>query len=148
MSFATNEDLTDYMPDALDHGVADWTSELDQATSDVQRDIKIGWFNLQFGQGRSLYGAQIGNTWDPTRLTASQWTKCTVYKAMYEYILPKLSTFRPEGDSFRERIDFYRKMYAEELSAEIAAGVQYDLDDSGTVTEGETWAVQQNRLFR
>jgi hypothetical protein len=148
MSFATNEDLTDYMPDALDHGVADWTAELDQASSDVQRDIKIRWFNLQFGQGRTLYGAQIGNTWDPTKLTASQWTKCTVYKAMYEYILPKLSTFRPEGDSFRERIDFYRKMYAEELGAEIAAGVEYDLDDSGNVTEGETWAVQQNRLFR
>jgi hypothetical protein len=67
---------------------------------------------------------------------------------MYQYILPKLSTFRPEGDSFRERIDFYRTSYAEEISAQLASGVEYDFNDDGIVDLGEKYAIQQNRLFR
>lgn len=148
MSFATNEDLTDYMPDALEHGVADWSAELALAESDVQRDIKIRWFNVEFGTGRTFPTQVALPVFDAGLLTATQWTRATVYRAMYQYILPKLSTFRPEGDSFRERIDFYRTSYAEEMSAQLAAGVEYDFNDDGTVSEGEKYAIQQNRLFR
>ena len=148
MSYATNEDLTTYMPDALEHGVADWTSELAKAEEDVNRDIKIRWFIPEFGTGKTYPSQVLLPEFDATLLTATQWTRATVYRAMYQYILPKLSTFRPEGDSFRERIDFYRKSFAEEMSAQLSSGVEYDLNDDGTVSAGEKYAVQQNRLYR
>ena len=44
MSFATNEDLVDFYPTAMDHGVADWTAELAQAQGDVETLIKSRWF--------------------------------------------------------------------------------------------------------
>jgi hypothetical protein len=148
MSYATNEDLTDYMPDALEHGVADWSAELALAESDVQRDIKVRWFIPEFGTGKNFRGSVSLEQYDITKLTATQWTRATVYRAMYQYILPKLSTFRPEGDSFRERIDFYRSSYAEEMNAQLSSGVEYDFDNDGTVESGEVWATQQNRLYR
>jgi hypothetical protein len=148
MSFATNEDLTDYMPDALEHGVADWSAELALAESDVQRDIKIRWYNVEYGTNKSYYGSVVSPSYDTTKLDDAQWTRATVYRAMYQYILPKLSTFRPEGDSFRERIDFYRASYAEEMSAQIASGVLYDFDDNGTIEANESSSIQQNRLYR
>jgi len=148
MSYATNEDLTTYMPDALDHGVADWASELATAEDDVNRDIKIRWFIPEFGTGKNFRGSVSLEQFDSTKLTSTQWTRATVYRAMYQYILPKLSTFRPEGDSFRERIDFYRASYAEEINAQLASGVEYDFNDDGTVDTGEKWSTQQNRLYR
>lgn len=148
MSYATNEDLTYYMPDALDHGVADWTNELAMAEEDVKREIKVRWFNVEFGTGKNFRGSVSVAQFDSTKLEAIQWKRATVYRAMSQYILPKLSTFRPEGDSFRERIDFYRSAYSEEMNLQLSSGVEYDFNDDGQVDAGETWATQQNRLYR
>lgn len=147
MSFANNSDLVTYYPSAMDHGVADWTSELSVAQGDVEKLIKTRWFNQEFSQsrGRVTVGMPI---FDPVKLTETQWTRATVYRALAVYILPKLSTFRPEGDSFREQLAFYQNRFDEEFNLQLGFGVEYDLDDDGQVSTGEKFSVAQDRLYR
>lgn len=148
MSFATNSDLVKYYPTAMDHGIADWTEDLTQAQADIETLIKTRWFNQEFGttRGRSnLVGQPIYNA---ALLTQSQWTRATVYRALSCYILPKLSTFRPEGDAFREQLAFFQNRFDEEFNLVMGGGVEYDLNDDNTITQGEKFAVDQNRLYR
>lgn len=147
MSFATNSDLVKYYPTAMDHGVADWTADLTQAQGDVETLIKTRWFNQEFGQTRTR--TVVGQpTYNPALLTESQWTRATVYRALSCYILPKLSTFRPEGDAFREQLAFFQNRFDEEFNLQVGSGVEYDLNNDNTVTSSEKFAVEQNRLYR
>jgi hypothetical protein len=147
MSFANNSDLVNLYPNAMEHGVADWTSELALAQGDVETLIKTRWFNQEFGTSRGR--SQVGQpAYDPAKLTDSQWTRATVYRALAVYILPKLSTFRPEGDSFREQLAFYQNRFDEEFNMQLGSGVEYDTDGDGTVDLGEKYAVAQDRLYR
>jgi hypothetical protein len=148
MPFATNDDLVKYFPTAMDHGVADWTAELAMAQGDVETLVKTRWFNQEFGTVRSRSSVVGLPTYDATRLTSSQWTRATCYRALAVYILSKLSTFRPEGDSFREQLAFFQSRFEEEMNLQFGAGVEYDLDDDGTVETGEKFAVAQDRLYR
>jgi len=42
-NYATNSDLTDYVPDIFEHGVASFTNELTRATDTVNKRIKAEW---------------------------------------------------------------------------------------------------------
>lgn len=145
-TFATNDDILKYFPTAFDHGVADWTDELDLAQGDVELKIKSKWFIGEYGPNRVL--APTSPVFNPDLLTASQWTKATVYRALCDYILPKLSTFRPEGDPFQVQIDFFSKKFAEELDMQITSGVEYDSNEDGSITTGEKLPMATNRLYR
>ena len=147
MPFATNEDLVDYYPTAMDHGVGDWTPELTQAQDDVESLIKSRWFNKEFDTG-NRYRVSGFATYNAALLTSSQWTRATCYRALSCYILPKLSTFRPEGDAFREQLNFFQSRFEEEFNLQLGAGVEYDLNNDNTVTAGETFAVAQDRMYR
>ena len=85
MAFATNTDLHTYAPEVFDQGVDDWAPELALAETDVSNQIRINWYNKYHDPSKYV----------KSKLTESQWTKATVYKALYAYILPKLSTFSP-----------------------------------------------------
>jgi hypothetical protein len=147
MPFATNENLVEYYPTAMDHGVGDWTPELTQAQDDVESLIKSRWFNKEFDTG-NRYRVSGFNTYNPALLTSSQWTRATCYRALSCYILSKLSTFRPEGDAFREQLAFFQNRFEEEFNLQLGAGVEYDLNDNGVVTDAETFAVAQDRMYR
>lgn len=149
MSFATNQDLVTYYPTAMDHGIGDWSGELAQAQGDVETLIKSRWFNKEFDTGSTRYRVVGGfPTYNPALLTASQWTRATCFRALACYILPKLSTFRPEGDAFREQLNFFSSRFEEEFNLQLGAGVEYDANDDGTVTEGEKYQVDTMRLYR
>lgn len=148
MPFATNDDLVKYYPTAMDHGVADWTAELAMAQGDVETIVKTRWFNVEFGNSRGRDNLVSQPTFDATRLTDSQWTRATCYRALAVYILSKLSTFRPEGDSFREQLAFFQNRFDEEVALQLSSGVEYDLDNDGTAETGEKFAVAQDRLYR
>jgi len=148
MPFATNNDLVKYFPTAMDHGVADWTSELTQAQGDVELLVKTRWFNIEFGGTNTNRVSPSVPVYNPALLLASQWTRATVYRALSVYILPKLSTFRPEGDAFREQLSFFQNRFDEEFNMQLGSGVGYDLDSSGTITNNEKFAIAQDRLYR
>lgn len=147
MTFATNKDLLDYQADIFEHGVDSWTTELASAEYDVLRKIETDWWNVERNYSRRVNYIGLGGTFDATKLIDTQWTRATVYRALSAYILPKLSTWRPEGDSFRELISHYQTRYNEEFSAELAKGVEYDTNNDNQIDEGEKVQTQQNRLF-
>ena len=68
---------------------------------------------------------------------------------MYAYILPRLSTFRPEGDPFREQLTFYKDRFQEEWEIQFGVGIQYDFNDDGIIdTNTDIKQVSQTRLYR
>lgn len=147
MAFATNGDLLKYIPTIFDHGTEDFTDEIAQAEADVKRYIEINWYNKTFGTGYDQIGRRVGADFDETLLTATQWTRATVYRSLYSYILPQLATWR-DGDSFVEQIKHYRERYHEEIDAEMAKGVEYDLNDDGTIQRNEKYRHRKDRLYR
>lgn len=137
MAFATNNDLIKYVPDIFDHGVDDWTDELAMAETDVADMVKVKYWNNHYDP----------QNFDKANLTESQWTKSTVYRALSTYILPKLATFRVD-DVFMEQINFYKNRFGEEFDLQFAIGIDYDIDEDGTVDAGEQNEYRQDRLYR
>lgn len=149
MSFAVESDLLKYMPDALNFGVTNWDEALADAEADVKKLIKSRWFDREMGVRPK--GQRLGITtsvWDPQRLDDTQWTKATVYRAISEYIMPVLSNFRPEGDAFREQIEFYEEKFEKEFNLELEFGVRYDMDNDDTFSDSEKFEVDTGRLYR
>jgi len=138
MAFATNENLQQYAPEVFEQGVDDWSNELALAETDVINRIKIDYWNKY--ESPSLFST--------SKLTDSQWTKSTVYKALYAYILPKLSTFRPEGDPFMMQITFYKERFAEELHMQYGVGIEYDHNNDGSIDQASERERVELRLTR
>lgn len=147
MTFATNNDLLTYQADIFDHGIDDFTNELAMAEYDVKRKLETDWWNVEFNTRTRGVNIISSGVFDADNLVTAQWTRATVFRALAAYIYPKLSTWRPEGDAFRELQNFYGSKYSEEVTAEIAKGVKYDFNSDGTIANSEVMPTQQNRLF-
>lgn len=137
MSFATNNDLQQYAPEIFDQGVDDWSDELALAETDVVNQVQVRYYNKHHD----------GRNFERSRLTAGQWTKATVYRALCTYIMPKLSTFRVD-DVFLEQLKFYKERFAEEMDLQFALGIEYDTNGDGSTTSGEIKEYSQDRLYR
>tara|TARA_R100000963_G_scaffold34944_1_gene30331 strand:- start:2561 stop:2974 length:414 start_codon:yes stop_codon:yes gene_type:complete len=136
--FANNTNLQEYAPEVYQQGVDDWTDELDKAQTDVINMIQFKWFNKFYSR----------TEFDESKLVDAQWTKTTVYQALYAYILPRLSTFRPEGDPFREQLDFYKDRFQEEWELQFGVGIKYDFEGDGFDIDTDVRQVSQTRLYR
>ena len=81
-------------------------------------------------------------------MTYSQFTRAAVYYTLAEFVMPRLSTFSPDGDVFREKMAHYREKFATEFQEILKDGVEYDYDSSGTIENSEKQATHFNRLVR
>ncbi len=135
--FATINDVTDYEPQILDYGLLEHNDSLTRAQGDVERYLRIHWWPMkQVGKYDITVIGEFSEM-NANKLTASQLTRATVYCALGYYIYPRLSKFEPDLDIFQVKMDYYKKMYAEEIDLVIRDGVEYDIDDSGTITDAE-----------
>lgn len=137
MAFSSDSDLTAIQPDILSLGISDFSAEHAKAEADIKREIRAKWWS-RTGRTGEMVAAQ---------LTDSQWTKANAYLVLWKYALPQLTNW-VDGDRFREMISFYRDMYNQELNAVFADGVEYDLDDDGTISDGEKDLYVTTRLTR
>jgi hypothetical protein len=139
MAFATDSDLLNYIPTIFDHGPNTYIEALEEAHKDVVRIIQTHWFNK----------IERFEDFDEKWLDGEQWTRAVVYRALGYYILPRLSSWRSESDSFRNQIEFYQARFDDEMDAVFAIGVRYDFDEDSTIDETtETEHYYQNRLWR
>jgi hypothetical protein len=152
MAFAARTDLITYQPDIGDMGLS--TAQLDtyvtQAIADVQRDIRNKWWSV-YQANKVRDRSYIGSVEiDLTLLTDSQWTRATVYRCLGYYVCPSLTKFNATGDEdrFQQMGSYYRTAYEDEFSDILRDGVEYDVDDDGTVTNSEKEAVHSLRLVR
>lgn len=134
-NYATDSDITDYVPDIFEHGVASFTTELTRATDTINKRLKAEWWE------------QHPINFDESKLRDAQWTETTVYAALTFFILPRLSSFR-EGDIFMGMSSFYRDRYEETWRRELETGVDYDTDGDASYEDGEKTYTKLDRLTR
>lgn len=137
MAFATISDIQSYEPDILNYGIQNFDDALTKAQGDVERYLRVNWWpSQQIGRfDITIVGTNL--EMDANKLTDSQFTRATVYCALGYYVYPRLSKFEPEMDVFQMKLDYYKKMYAEEIDMVIRDGVEYDLDSNGVITDAE-----------
>jgi hypothetical protein len=86
---------------------------------------------------------------DPSKLDPTQLTQATVYHSLAYHIAPKLTQFSgAEPDKFQVMMEYYSKRFEHEMDLILREGVEYDIDDSGTVSASESASVTTLRLKR
>ena len=147
-TFAQDSDLLEYEPQIKDFGVFDFSDLHDKTKDDIIRLLNIKWWPTQ------QYGVNdisvVGGSTKLTigRLNSSQFTRAAVYHVLAYYIYPRLSSFDPDGDAFREKMMYYKEKFNEEFDLILREGVHYDLDSSGTFADSEKQTFYQGRLIR
>jgi hypothetical protein len=137
MAFSTDANLSDLVPDILQLGIDAFTDEHEKAQSDIERELRIKWWPK-----KGLSGEM-----DNTKLTDSQFTRCSSYLVLWRYALPQLTNW-VDGDRFTSMIEFYKSRYGEELEAILQDGVEYDADGDSVITDQERKTIGAGRLSR
>jgi hypothetical protein len=144
-NYSADSDILEYEPDIKNYGIQDFSDPDLHAlsTADIKRDIEIEWWPRAY---RGTAGQPEG--FEDSLLQDSQWTRAAVYHVLGFYIYPRLSTFDPTGDVFREKMNYYRQEYKTEFDKILRLGVKYDFDSSGTIELSEKRSTHFNRLVR
>tara|TARA_R100001126_G_scaffold90132_1_gene59247 strand:- start:127 stop:582 length:456 start_codon:yes stop_codon:yes gene_type:complete len=142
-------DLKQVEPNIDELGIINLQNEINTAAEDVIRDLQIKWWPSYNLAVYDITRVGIGTArMNSDQLDATQWTKCTVFRALGFHIFPKLAKFDTDQDIFERKMEFYRREYERELDEEIRFGVGYDRDSSGTFSEDEQEQTVSLRLKR
>lgn len=145
MAYATFDDLKQVEPTIDQYGVLDWDLELARSETEINRVLKVRWYKAY----QQTHTTLITVAFDPTLLTATQFTQATVYHALAYHITPKLTQFSgAEPDKFQVMMDYYSKRFEHEMDLILREGVEYDINDDNTVSAGEKASVTALRLKR
>lgn len=145
MAYATLDDLTQVEPTIQDYGVLDWDTELENATTEVLRILKVRWW-LAY---QKSHPTLINTDPDWTLLDTTQFVKATVFYALAWHITPKLTTFSgAEPDKFQVMMDYYKGRFEHEMDLILREGVRYDIDGDSTYERTESTATKTLRLVR
>ncbi len=137
MAFSNDADLMAIVPDILNLGIDNFSTEHARAQADIERKIRADWWD------KRGYSGEL----DATKLTDSQWTRSAVYLVLWKYALPQLTNW-VDNDRFLGMIDFYKARYGEEIEAVFRDGVEYDADGDSTITNKEKEPINSGRLVR
>jgi hypothetical protein len=148
MAMSTDTDVLTYEPDITQYGIQSFADEHAKTRSDILRILRVNWWPRHRNTLDKYKTVSTGLEMDDTKLTESQFTRAAVYHVLAYYILPKLSKFTPDGDVFREKMEYYRARFNEEIDMVLRDGPEYDFDGDGTVSETEKQPVHYGRLVR
>ncbi len=94
--------------------------------------------------GRERFGKDIelleGNLdFDPELMlnAGTQLRKASSFRALGQYICPKLSKATRNADSWEKRADEFNEKFEEEIERVLKIGIDYDWDRSGQVDDDE-----------
>lgn len=147
-TFATDADLFEYEPDITKYGIQEFDELHEKTYDDIIRLLNIRWFPKSNYDVDNISVIGTSTKLSPSKLTSSQWTRAAVYHVLYQYIYPRLSTFDPNGDVFREKMVYYKQKFEEEFDLILRLGVEYDVNSDGTISESEKQTFHFNRLVR
>jgi len=148
-TFATDDNLKEYEPQILEYGIQEFGSTVHSKTyDDLIRLLNIKWYpNSQYTTNNiSIVGG--GEKLTNSKLNSNQWVRAACYHVLAYYIYPRLSTFDPDGDSFQNKMNYYKQKFEEEFDLILRDGVHYDIDSSGTFTDSEKKSFHMGRLVR
>ena len=137
MAIFTEDNIVEYFPDLHNYGIQDFNDFITKTEEDIHRFLRIEWYPAVRGFG----------IYDSTRVNESQLTRSAVYYSLYKYILPQLTQWAVEGDSFQTQIDFYKAAFIEEFDL-AKRELIYDWDGDGSYEETERELQPTQRLVR
>jgi len=147
-TFAADSDLLEYEPDIASYGIQQFTELHEKTYDDIIRLLRIEWWP-RADYGRYDLSVVTGRpNMNEDLVMKPQFTRAACYHVMAYYIYPRLSTFDPQGDVFREKMAYYKEKFRDEFDLCLREGVKYDFDSSGTITDSEDDPVHFNRLVR
>ena len=145
MAYATFDDLKQVEPTIDQYGVLDWDVELARSETEINRVLKVRWYQAYQKAHPSIATVEM----DTTLIDSTQFTQATVYHAMAYHICPKLTQFSgAEPDKFQVMMNYYQQRFEHEMDLILREGVRYDLDDDNTDERTETLSVKPQRLVR
>jgi hypothetical protein len=145
MAYATLDDLLQVEPTIQDYGVLEWEVELARSETEINRILKVRWYQAYQKQHPRIALIQM----DPDLLDPSQFTQATVYHALAYHIAPKLTQFSgTDPDRFQVMMDYYRGRFEHEMDLILREGVSYDIDGDNTVEANELDSGKPLRLVR
>jgi hypothetical protein len=145
MAYADLDDLKQVEPTIDEYGVLDWEVELARSETEVNRILKVRWWNEYQLQHPSILNTEI----DTTLLDPSQFTQATVYHALAYHICPKLTQHSGgEPDKFQMMMQYYQGRFEHEMDLILREGVRYDLDGDSTYERTEKQPTKSLRLVR
>jgi hypothetical protein len=145
MAYATLDDLLQVEPTIQDYGVLEWEVELARSETEINRILKVRWYQAYQKQHPRISLIQM----DPDLLDPSQFTQATVYHALAYHIAPKLTQFSgTDPDRFQVMMDYYRGRFEHEMDLILREGVSYDIDGDNVVESNELDSGKPLRLVR
>ena len=145
MAYATFDDLKQVEANIDEYGVLDWDTELARSESEINRVLKVRWYQAYQTSHPILQDVEF----DPSLLDPDQLTQACVYHSLAYHIAPKLTQFSGgEPDRFQVMMEYYQGRFEHEMDLILREGVRYDLDDDGTVENTEKKSVNPLRLVR
>jgi len=145
--YSTDNDLLEYEPDILDLGIPEFKDLHQKSYEDINRLIEIEWWPRASFRNYDITRASY-QSMEESKLVDSQWKRSAVYHVLYAYIYPRLSTFSPEGDVYREKMEYYKAKFQEEFNLCLRQGVKYDYNADSTISNSEEQPAHFNRLVR
>jgi hypothetical protein len=145
MAYADFDDLKQVEPTIDEYGVLDWDIELARSESEINRILRVRWYQAYQKAHPSITNVDM----DITLLDSSQFTQATVYHSLAYHICPKLTQFSgAEPDKFQVMMEYYRGRFEHEMDLVLREGVRYDLDNDSTYERLENQPVNKLRLVR
>ena len=145
MAYATFDDLKQVEPTIDQYGVLDWDVELARSETEINRILKVRWYQAYQKAHPSIVNVDM----DTTKLDPTQFTQATVYHALAYHIAPKLTQFSGgEPDKFQMQMTYYQGRFEHEMDLVLREGVRYDLDDDNSYESSEIKSVTPFRLVR
>jgi hypothetical protein len=138
MAIFTEDDIVEYFPDLHNYGIQDFNDFIAKTEEDIHRLLRIEWFpTLRVSSG----------DYESDRVKESQLTRSAVYYCLYKYILPQLTQWAVEGDSFQTQITYYKDSFFDEFDL-TKRELFYDWNNDGTYDEWERELQPSQRLVR
>ena len=145
--YATDTNLKEYEPDILELGIPTFKDLHQKTYDDINRLIEIEWWPRAIYRDYDITRAAYADI-NFDLLVDSQWKRAAVFHCLAYYIYPRLSTFTPESDVYREKMAYYKERFQEEFDLCLRQGVKYDYDQDSVIQDAEKTPVHFNRLVR
>ena len=145
MAYATLTDLTQVEPTITEYGVLDWDTELARSETEINRVLKVRWYQAYQKAHPSIANVEF----DSTLIDPTQFTQACVYHSLAYHITPKLTQFSgAEPDKFQMMMQYYQGRFEHEMDVILREGVRYDLDDDNSYERTESTPTKSLRLVR
>jgi len=144
MTYCTDNDLLIYRSNILSLGVDSWETQREEAYKIINRMITVRWYNKiapEMGIDPTL------TEFDPAKVLSDQLKRLECYKTL-EFAYMLLMKDSPEADGFERNMLLFSKLFNSEFNSIINLGLDYDWDNSGSISVGEKNITAPRRLMR